>query len=429
MTKQELVNQKKFELTFLGLELGTLLSDDKTTKEIWRATLPFILAVIAGLLFIFVYALQFLPNFAVSASVYGTVAIVAVASLIGGGFVGFLFGVPRTLSQNGQENDPSSSAIQANTNLEQISDWLTKILVGVSLTQIKAILSAINTLTGILAPGFGDPNLSEPKPSSISLTLGILTYFTICGFFLGYLWARLYLPSQFVKADSLEELQHEVNAAKQSSNQLKYEIDEVSKAQRLVNRQLRTRFPEEKIDELRQALKNVPQDVRRNIFFQAQEVRSENWKFGKAKMERTIPIFKALVEIEPDYHRFHAELGFALKDKREPEWANALEELNQAISWRGNWADHGDWTTYYEFNRVICRINLDENFKDHRVSNTQLKNSIREDLQVVAEGGAISAEKIQDSVIVEWFELNDESFTDFLGQDLGQKLSELLAKD
>ncbi|NBD32497.1 MAG: hypothetical protein GVY17_05900 [Cyanobacteria bacterium] len=144
MTKQELVNQKKFELTFLGLELGTLLSDDKTTKEIWRATLPFILAVIAGLLFIFVYALQFLPNFAVSASVYGTVAIVAVASLIGGGFVGFLFGVPRTLSQNGQENDPSSSAIQANTNLEQISDWLTKILVGVSLTQIKAILSAIN---------------------------------------------------------------------------------------------------------------------------------------------------------------------------------------------------------------------------------------------------------------------------------------------
>src|ERR1700730_13401118 len=49
--------------------------------------------------------------------------------------VGFLFGVPRVGST------PASTRI--NTNLEQISDWLTKILVGVGLTQLHKLPTAL----------------------------------------------------------------------------------------------------------------------------------------------------------------------------------------------------------------------------------------------------------------------------------------------
>jgi hypothetical protein len=89
-----------------------------------------------------------------------------------GGPKAFLFGIPRTLQQEGANapidaNTPSASGgptsrieYRVNTNLEQISDWLTKILVGVGLTQIAAIRDAVGSLIGFAAQGFG------PQPQS-----------------------------------------------------------------------------------------------------------------------------------------------------------------------------------------------------------------------------------------------------------------------
>src|SRR5215212_11890898 len=68
--------------------------------------------------------------------------LVSGASAAFGGLLGFLFGIPRTLQQegsswsavgsDGDSNDEKRSPdtdYRPNTNLEQISDWLTKILV------------------------------------------------------------------------------------------------------------------------------------------------------------------------------------------------------------------------------------------------------------------------------------------------------------
>jgi hypothetical protein len=85
----------------------------------------------------------------------------AVATSVGV-LLGFLFGIPRTLQQ---ELPPSSSPPApaaspqspervftganwsyqqtVNTNLEQISDWLTKILVGVGFTQLHQLPSQL----------------------------------------------------------------------------------------------------------------------------------------------------------------------------------------------------------------------------------------------------------------------------------------------
>jgi tetratricopeptide (TPR) repeat protein len=77
-----------------------------------------------------------------------------------GAVLGFLFGIPRLLQQTGgQQADPrpaapaamqtrrreSQSLFKTNTSLEEISDWLTKIIVGIGLVQFETIVGYIRT--------------------------------------------------------------------------------------------------------------------------------------------------------------------------------------------------------------------------------------------------------------------------------------------
>lgn len=66
--------------------------------------------------------------------------IISLASLLVGMVLGFLFGIPR-LNKNydPRDEDDRSTKYQPNTNLEEISDWLTKIIIGVTLTQLTKI--------------------------------------------------------------------------------------------------------------------------------------------------------------------------------------------------------------------------------------------------------------------------------------------------
>jgi len=57
-----------------------------------------------------------------------------------GGLLGFIFGVPKTLAASRQTaGGAPANASQTNTNLEQISDWLTQILVGAGLTSLTSL--------------------------------------------------------------------------------------------------------------------------------------------------------------------------------------------------------------------------------------------------------------------------------------------------
>src|SRR5438552_4060746 len=99
--------------------------------------------IIAGLVAEVGYAAQ-LGFTSATVEVASVALMLAGACLLGGGLLGFLFGLPRTVQDVGQRNsttsglpsEPQNVSYHANTNLEQISDWLTKILVGVGLTQI-----------------------------------------------------------------------------------------------------------------------------------------------------------------------------------------------------------------------------------------------------------------------------------------------------
>ncbi|MEO8821640.1 MAG: hypothetical protein ABI374_12405, partial [Ginsengibacter sp.] len=118
--------------------------------------------------------------------VLGILIITAFASFASGGIIGFLFGIPHTIQQNtlisnnlptgtnsiststntpGNTNDSSTATAQKmtktpsaflnvdqqeksnytpSTNLEQIADWLTKIIVGVGLIEIHKIINLFN---------------------------------------------------------------------------------------------------------------------------------------------------------------------------------------------------------------------------------------------------------------------------------------------
>jgi len=167
-------------------------------------------------------------QFLASASV-GLLA--AGASCLAGAILGFLFGVPKSAGQKetpaqGAEaaetgagaKPPSpagSPAFESNTNLEQISDWLTKILVGIGLTQFDAIAERTGRLAKIVTDGLmagggchGDSGAAYPVAG-----LAILLGFAICGFLLTYLWTRRYLMREFVKAEEEASLRARAEAA------------------------------------------------------------------------------------------------------------------------------------------------------------------------------------------------------------------------
>ncbi|HEX6369255.1 MAG TPA: hypothetical protein VF006_10000 [Longimicrobium sp.] len=132
-------------------------------------------------------------------------------SFIGGGaymtgfLVGFLFGIPRSAAHAGAAEEPAErpaevrarlgAGLRANTNLERVSDWLTKIIVGVGLVHLGQIGPAVKELSAHLAPGLGGGAVNQAFVSAL------LIYFVVCGFFSGYFWTRIFLSVAFVGAD------------------------------------------------------------------------------------------------------------------------------------------------------------------------------------------------------------------------------------
>ena len=168
-----------------------------------REVLPWLALLLCsptlGLISVVVYGLAF-----------GGATVVAVGFMVAGGaftigaLLGFLFGVPRALSSPAQ-----GSGLRSNTNLEQISDWLTKILVGVGLVEIGKLANSGSRLVRFLAPGLGD------APSSEAFAAGLLAFYWTSGFMIGYIATRAVVAPLFSGAERV--LEHGDSEAEQES--------------------------------------------------------------------------------------------------------------------------------------------------------------------------------------------------------------------
>lgn len=381
--------------------------------------------MVVGLVSAVVYASQ-LTTEEGALAVAGVAVLLAGASALAGGMLGFLFGVPRTLQQEGANPATKASATAAdtesaehridyrvNTNLEQISDWLTKILVGVGLTQIPAIRDGVKSLTVFAAQGLG------PEGQSQVFAFALLSYFTVLGFLFGYLWTRLFFTRALRASDQaaigvlvkkVEKCTEKAETAERKLDELKQQSERDAEALSLAYRQLNPsrdlpQVTQEKLDE---AVASASQPVKAQIFNQAWQLRSESWQDTgtKPKVELTIPIFRALIhsDTKKEYHRNHAQLGYALKDKPQPDWAEAEKELTAAIEMRGPWQERG-WL-FYELNRAQCRIMLDPDFQQNRESDRAHKGQILQDLRAACHAPELSEIVLNDTAIKEWMDLN-----------------------
>ena len=365
-------------------------------------------AMIAGFVVIVLFSMSAsgMSQFLVATSVG---LLVAGASSMAGGLLGFLFGIPRSLQASdaaagqplrtvqsaGTTNDQAVT-YRANTNLEQISDWLTKILVGVGLTQLTVLPEKLQALALFLSPGFG--NVPRPDVMAIAVVL----YFAISGFLFGYLWTRLFLGEALREAD--------VAALGEKISDLERQMSQDAKALSLVQQQLnpRTDSPPVAQEELRDAIMKASPAAKTTIFYQAWDLRSKNWRDEKSKprMERTIPIFRALgdSDVRDEYHANHGQLGFALKDKKNPDWAEAEKELTKAIEIRGDWRTQG-WL-FYELNRAICRIHLEGDMQKGKAGASPNREKILADLRAAASNDELRNMIEEEQAVRDWMSRN-----------------------
>lgn len=330
-------------------------------------------------------------------------SLTAAAAFAVGALLGFLFGIPRSVAasakSSGIQTEDKATAeraahrFDANTNLEQISDWLTKILVGVGLVQIHQISSAVEGLANGLAPGLGS--------QGFSVAVALLVSFSITGFVSAYLFTRLRLQGAFEFAGALKQVA---------------EVRAENAAIALVQQQLTPGPDKPTLTALTEALKKAPVEIRTQAFFMARRQRLENWSGeGSEEEERefgglSIPVFEALVacDTEREYYRSRAELGYALLEQSPPQALAAKARLDEAIELRPPTLISR--TPLYELNRAYATIKLDPAATAGEVSPAEVIETVTRDLEAVVDWlGPV--EKGKFSVIDGWLKLNSGETT------------------
>ena len=167
--------------------------------------------------------------------VYSIAMLCSGAASFVGGLIGFLFGIPqsnavvqqsRTVAGAAQRADtepaggpagPASveeravtaaretniavpaagpgSGLHRNTNLENISDALTKGLLAIGASQLYRVDGWVRSIAPALGESFGPGNGGQV------VALSVLTYGIIEGFLFGYLATRIYLTGVFERSD------------------------------------------------------------------------------------------------------------------------------------------------------------------------------------------------------------------------------------
>ncbi|MGH1491742.1 MAG: hypothetical protein ACRBK7_20520 [Acidimicrobiales bacterium] len=156
----------------------------------------------------------------------GTLAAAFGGAAAVGSIIGFIFGIPKSrstsalaevadaqvaqeLSEEGHtlltdetfragQDDPQQqelvSAFVANNNLADVSDWLTKILLGAGLVQLASLPERLGTLSAFI--------VGESLDVSPSAAVGMVLLGFANGFIISFMWVSVEGRKQFEKAES-----------------------------------------------------------------------------------------------------------------------------------------------------------------------------------------------------------------------------------
>lgn len=182
--------------------------DGKTSGRVRRRKRPLHLAVVLliALLLLYIGFLVLRPGSASAAALAVALACVAVGALLG-----FIFAIPKRTEVALIKADPGpdstgaapavrtnlpESAYRPNTSLEEISDWLTKIIVGLGLVQSQEIGRFVRDQGAAIAPELYGRAATPILGSATLVAITVLTFLT------SFLYFRLYLAEEFTRSDS-----------------------------------------------------------------------------------------------------------------------------------------------------------------------------------------------------------------------------------
>jgi hypothetical protein len=123
-----------------------------------------------------------------------------------GTLVGFIFSVPKLISDSPTGVPPAGTNIakkkvEENTNLTQISDWLTKVLIGAGLVEMKEIPPFIHQVATVMGKGIAGTSNPTVVDDITVMCAAIILFFLSWGFISGYLVMKLILTEQFADSD------------------------------------------------------------------------------------------------------------------------------------------------------------------------------------------------------------------------------------
>ncbi|TIU00165.1 MAG: hypothetical protein E5W55_03355 [Mesorhizobium sp.] len=150
----------------------------------------------------------FAQGFAIALRAFSVCVATVFAAGATGALLGFLFGIPRLLQrpgsaqsqsrpdqqQNGTDQPPSLRQLErerffsSNTSFEEISDWLTKIIIGLGLVQFQTILGYLRTASLYTASYINESpvadnagNLADGKIAvAVTFCLIVTSLFSAC---------------------------------------------------------------------------------------------------------------------------------------------------------------------------------------------------------------------------------------------------------
>jgi hypothetical protein len=124
----------------------------------------------------------------------------ALACLAVGSLFGIVFGIPREATRpSSNEATQTRAGLRANTNMEEISDWLTKLLVGAGLVELKSLPGTLKAAAKYVADSL--PTLSRSQAALESIAASIILFFVVEGFIGGYLITRVFFQIAFQRSD------------------------------------------------------------------------------------------------------------------------------------------------------------------------------------------------------------------------------------
>ena len=201
---------------------GERITEDRKMRRLWIIVVTML---IIGILTIISNAAGVATEFKFFLNSASTGLLISGAFFSAGSLAGFLFAIPKLIQNqsvvsNSENNRP---IIVHNDNLVQISDWLTKIIVGVGLTQLYNIPSFIIKIGDKFKDSFGFNEAGR------NAAIGAVLYFLIIGFLCVYIWTRLYFVKLLKDLDDvlnpISELTKIVNQnAKEQDKRLKFSI-------------------------------------------------------------------------------------------------------------------------------------------------------------------------------------------------------------